>query len=337
MNRPGTITAPGLAFLAVVIASLSGCAGSALVERRTPEELAWPSREPRIRLQSVIDLQQSQGRAARRALNWLASKQTQSLFRRPYAVAWAGDDILVTDPDAGRVARISEKNRLTFSERGLFMNPIGIASCGPGIVVSDSATGKIALLDDDLRLTRWLAEDLARPTGVACSDGRIYVAETARHRLLVMEQDGDTVQLGKRGKGAGEFNFPTTIAIDGNELLVGDAMNFRIQRLDATTGRYIGEFGGLGDAPGEMPRIKGVAVDTIGHVWVSDGHLDRVSLYDRDGTLLLSIGDRGSEHGRFSFPAGVASHPDGRVAVSDSLNRRLQIMRLTEGSRADGN
>ena len=107
-------------------------------------------------------------------------------------------------------------------------------------------------------------------------------------------------------------------------------MNFRIQRLDATTGRYIDDFGILGDAAGEMPRIKGVAVDAAGHVWVSDAHLDQISLYDNEGALLLSIGNQGTQHGQFAFPAGVAAHPDGRVAIVDSLNRRLQIMRGVE-------
>ena len=49
------------------------------------------------------------------------------------------------------------------------------------------------------------------------------------------------------------------------------------------------------------------------------------TLYDGDGTLLVSLGGTGSEPGRFSFPAGIAAHPDGRVVVADSLNRRLQI------------
>ena len=36
----------------------------------------------------------------------------------------------------------------------------------------------------------------------------------------------------------------------------------------------------------------------------------------------------GDEPGRFSFPAGIAAHPDGRIAVVDSLNRRVQVFRL---------
>ena len=74
-----------------------------------------------------------------------------------------------------------------------------------------------------------------------------------------------------------------------------------------------------------MPRI----VDSEGRIWVTDGHLDRVSLYDEDGNLLISIGGTGSSPGEFSFPTGIAVHPDGRVAIVDSLNRRLQIFEPT--------
>jgi hypothetical protein len=42
----------------------------------------------------------------------------------------------------------------------------------------------------------------------------------------------------------------------------------------------------------------------------------------------MSLGRTGTEPGEFSFPAGIAAHPDGRVAVVDSLNRRLQVFRV---------
>ena len=45
----------------------------------------------------------------------------------------------------------------------------------------------------------------------------------------------------------------------------------------------------------------------------------------------------GAEPGRFSFPAGIAAHPDGRVAVVDSFNLRLQIFGPPEtGDTDDG-
>ena len=113
-------------------------------------------------------------------------------------------------------------------------------------------------------------------------------------------------------------------------------MNFRIQRVDASSGRPLGAFGQLGDAPGEMPRLKGISVDSAGHVWVADAYLDQVLLYDDRGNFLLAIGNSGSGTGEFLFPAGIAASRDGTVAVADSLNRRLKVFRILERAAQPG-
>jgi hypothetical protein len=46
----------------------------------------------------------------------------------------------------------------------------------------------------------------------------------------------------------------------------------------------------------------------------------------------MNLGGTGVEPGEFSFPSGIAAHPDGRVAVVDSLNRRVQVFRLLQRS-----
>ncbi|NIM63430.1 MAG: hypothetical protein GTO30_17855, partial [Acidobacteria bacterium] len=257
-------------------------------------------------------------------------------FRRPYGVAWDGEDLLITDPDAGRVARIDPRGRIRLSPEGTPANPIGLAVCDIGIVVTDPVEGKVALLNPELRLVRWLAEGLRRPTGVACDGDRVFVVETAAHRVLVLTPEGGREALGERGTEAGSFNFPTSIALDGQAMLIGDTLNFRIQRLALPTGNVLGNFGRLGDSPGEMPRTKGLAVDSAGQIWVADAHLDRVTLYAPDGKLLISLGSHGNDWAQFSFPAGVAAHPDGRVVVVDSFNRRLQVFQLVAPGLARG-
>jgi sugar lactone lactonase YvrE len=144
-----------------------------------------------------------------------------------------------------------------------------------------------------------------------------------------------TDTIGERGSQPGEFNFPTTIALGVGSLWVGDTLNFRIQRLDAVHGEPLREFGQLGDAPGEMPRIKGITIDASGFLWISDAHLNQVSLYDPDGTFLMYLGETSETDDGFSFPAGIASHPDGRIAVVDSLNRRIQVYRLVFSPKSE--
>lgn len=311
---------------------LSGCSAYRAVEQAYDSGPAWPAEAPRVRLASTIDLGGRLERGMLKALHRLGDEPSAALFRRPYAVAWAGDDLIVADPDARRVVRIDPRGRMAFTPDGLFSMPVGVASCPAGVVVTDSVSGRAGLLSAGMRLDRWLAQDLERPTGIACDENDYFVVETGRHQIVKLDPGGERTVLGGRGDGPGRFNFPTSIATHGREVLVGDALNFRIQSFDADSGEYVSEFGRLGDAPGEMPRIKGIAVDRRGQVWVTDGHLDTVSLYDLDGNLLISIGGTGSSPGEFSFPTGVAVHPDGRVVVVDSLNRRLQILRLADSA-----
>jgi DNA-binding beta-propeller fold protein YncE len=319
VRRVGRVTGGWVAALLL----LPACGGVKVAEQPLPPDLAWPPGNPRVRLERIIAVREGGG--ALRSL--LGVPQGEPLFERPYGVAWDGDDLLVADPGARKVVRIESDGRVR-APGGAVGAPVGVAACAGGVLATDPEGGRIARLDAELRVIEWTAEGLSRPTGLACRGDSLYVVETGAHRLLLFEAGGRRRVVGQRGADSGSFNFPTSVAVAGGSLLVGDTLNFRVQRIDAKTGAIEGVFGRLGDAPGEMPRIKGLAVDAAGQVWVTDAHTDRVSLYTDDGRLLLTIGGRGVDPGRFSFPAGIAAHPDGRVAVADSFNRRIQVFRL---------
>ena len=311
-----------------LLAFVLGCGSAGREIDLTPYR--WPPESPRLALERLVETRRdagARGPAYQRAARWLTGKKEEPLFHRPYGVAWDGDDLLVTDPAAGRVVRLGATGGLTASPEGLLQAPIGVAACARGVAVSDPPNRRVALLDRGLSLVRWLAEDLERPTGLACGGGGVYVVETGRHRVVLLGDDGSRRAFGRRGEAPGELNYPVAIAAAAGGLWVGDTLNFRLQKLDPE-GRSLSSFGSLGDAAGETPRIKGVAVDRDGHLWVTDAHLDQVALYDGDGAFLIGLGRTGGGPEGFVFPAGVAAHPDGRVAVVDSLNRRLKIFRL---------
>jgi DNA-binding beta-propeller fold protein YncE len=284
-----------------------------------------------IRLERIIDnptlARKKKGARLRR---WITGEAPPAVLYRPYGLAWDGDSLLVADPGLGRVVRVNQRNRVSTSPAGLMESPIGVARCAPGIVVTDSRAGDVRLLDKNLRPLAKIAEGLERPTGVACDGERVFVLETAKHRVRVFVSSDRAADesWGGRGEGAGEFNFPAVAAWHEGTLWVGDTLNFRVQQLDGGAGDVLKVFGRLGDAPGDMPRIKGLAIDDGGRLWVSDAHLDLVSLFRPDGTFLAHLGGTISGESQFSFPAGIATHPDGRVAVADSLNRRIQIFRV---------
>ena len=315
--------------VALVCAVCAACAAKA-VHTEAPAGLAWPPGEPRIALERVIVTRRS-GAAV---LSWLTGERDLPLFERPYGVAWLGDDLVVADPAARRLVRIGADGTVAQSRPDPQFAPLGLASCGVELIASDSESGRVARFDRALRRVGWLASGLERPTGLACEGETAWVVETTAHRVTRLGRDGSRRSFGGRGTGDGEFNFPVALALKKDALLVGDTLNFRIQEIDPSSGRFRSAFGRLGDSSGDMPRLKGLAVDSEGHVWASDAHLDEVSIYTPGGQLLLSLGRTGSAPGEFSFPAGLAAHPDGRVAVADALNRRVQVFRLLPGGRA---
>jgi DNA-binding beta-propeller fold protein YncE len=278
-----------------------------------------------VRLERIIsERNRAEGRDL---LRWLGGEPQQQLFDRPFGVTWHGDDLLVTDPGAGKLFLIDRAGSISSTREGLFSVPIDVAACGDSIYVTDSRAGTVVELEPDLQLRRRLELSLERPTGIECNEGRLYVVDTARHVILVVDPDGDRT-IGKRGSAPGEFNYPTAVAIHENSLWIGDTLNSRAQKLDISTGEHLRTVGELEDGTSQLPRIKGIGVDAAGNLWVSDAHLDRVLLFSTDGAVLMDLGQRGTAPGEFSFPAGIAAHTDGRVAVVDSLNRRVQIFSL---------
>lgn len=286
-----------------------------------------------LTLERVIDVPVKGG--VSRLLRRVTGQSDEPLFARPYGVAWDGDAIVVTDPDAGRVVRIDPAGRAVLSPVIDHGEPIGVAVCAGRILVSDARLGRVDELDRKLERVAVVAEGLDRPTGVACAGDLAIVAETGAHRLIAIARDGTRRAIGSRGSGIGEFNFPISIAIRGDEIYAGDAMNFRIQRGDVGTGQFTSAFGGLGDAHGELPRLKGIAIDGSGNLWVTDAHLDEIAAYGPDGRYLASVARAGGDAGAFSFPAGIAISASGSIAVADSLNRRVLVFstRSDEGSR----
>ncbi len=319
MSRIPVTAAALLALLATETLHRSARAGTLATADAVPA--------PSLYLERVVDPRSSsRGRAF---LHRLTGEDARPALERPFGVAWSGEDLLVTDPGAARVLRIDARGRVTASSApSAFSVPIGVADCPAGPIVTDALVGGVALLDRSLRVRSWLATALERPTGVACDGDRVFVVETGRHQILTLSGTEPPRVLGRRGQGLGEFNYPSAIALDAGKLWVGDTLNFRVQLLDPSSGSALAVFGRNGDAPGDMPRLKGLAVDSRGRLWVSDAHLDRVCLFGADGTFLYELGGPDGADIHLAFPSGLAAKADGRLAVADALNRRILVFRL---------
>lgn len=311
------------AAVGIALLLLAGCAATAPAPPLP--KVRWPAEDPRYELRKVL-ASSSDVTPRRSFADWLTGRPPRPLFERPHAVAWSGTVLFVTDTARGRVSRISDQE-VRSTPDATFAAPVGIAACGDRLLVADSAAGTVWELDAGLeRNPRALASGFDRPTGVGCpSAGELLVLETDAARVTRIAADGTRTTFGSRGTGPGAFNFPTALAVTPTGFWVGDTLNFRVQ-LFARDGTFVRAFGENGDAPGTMPRLKGLAVDPDSRVWVSDAQTDFVSLYTGDGSLLMSLGGPGDSPGHFQHPAGIAVSATGLVAIADSLNRRVQVL-----------
>ncbi len=133
----------------------------------------------------------------------------------------------------------------------------------------------------------------------------------------------------------GNFALPDGVAVDkdGN-VYVTDTLNDRVEIFDAD-GKFISEFGKIGDGPGTFARPKGIAIDRDGHIWVTDEVQSRVQVFDQQGRLLLYLGEPGWYPGQFQALYGIAfdSH-DNRIITSEQFPGRVQVFRYITDAEA---
>jgi len=106
---------------------------------------------------------------------------------------------------------------------------------------------------------------------------------------------------------------------------VSDTYNHRIQKFDSN-GNYITQWGTYGNGDGEFKYPVGVAVDSLGNVYVSDFGNHRIQKFNSSGRFLTQWGTLGDGDGQFNSPNGVAIDSLGNVYVADE-NYRIQVFR----------
>ncbi len=279
----------------------------------------------------------------RKALDKIAGKGDVQRLERPYGLEATNEALYVCDPDAGivHVFGVEPRRYLRIPDKGRMLSPIDLASDGEGSVwITDSEAGTVCRYDAKGRLQSSFSRGLERPTGIAFdrASRRLYVVDTTAHRVHVLSAEGDSLGVfGRHGNGAGEFNLPTAVWIDGRgHVYVTDAMNFRIQAFDAG-GTFLFEFGRLGDGAGDFSKPKGVATDSDGNIYVVDAMFDAVQVFDRDGRLLLAFGAAGSGPGEFWLPSGITIDEHDRIYVADSHNHRVQVFQYVKPPETEEN
>jgi len=260
--------------------------------------------------------------------------------------------IIVTDVAAVgvHIFDFGQQKYKFLSRRDVEKNPMLSPQCvavdaQDNIYVTDSQSGKIFVFDSNGKFRRVIGSlkggegYFKRPTGIAVDSAaqRIYITDTLRNKIFIMDMQGSVLQtIGKTGTGDGEFNLPTELRLNGTDLAVVDAMNFRVQVFDRSgTFRYA--IGKIGDGAGWIFRPKGLGFDSEGHLYVVDGAWGIVQVFDERGELLYYFGGKGTGAEQFQLPTGLYIDKNDRIYVVDSFNRRVQVFHYFGiGPVADG-
>lgn len=157
------------------------------------------------------------------------------------------------------------------------------------------------------------------PTGAATDDsGNVYVADGDAMCVFKFTSAGEFVS---RWGTAGQFRHPVAVAWHDGVVFVSDFD--RVRRFDGN-GTPLGQWGSPGSGPGQFSEIFGLALDSQGHVYVTDLYNDRVQKFDANGLFLCQWGDSGCANGQFRSPVGIATDAAGNVYVADRDNYRIQ-------------
>jgi len=265
------------------------------------------------------------------------------LFSQPHDVVSDGTGrVLVADVGLRRVVVLDLKTRKVRYLLGdaardwlMYRTPFSLALDGRGgVYVSDMSQGMVFYFDKDEKIRFAFGKgELERITGMVVDPvrNRIYLVDAPRSVIAIYSLAGEKIdEWGKRGAGAGEFNFPLDVDLDeeGN-VYVLDALNFRVQ-VFSPQGAFLRQFGRIGRQIGGFQLPKGLAVDTSGHVYVTDSRSHRMLIFDLEGQLLQVIGgygvltSEGVSPGAFNMPSGIDADQHDGIWVTDTLNLSIQ-------------
>jgi len=167
-----------------------------------------------------------------------------------------------------------------------------------------------------------------RPSDVAIGpDGSIFVSDGyGNNRVVKFDPAGKFLRAwGKKGAGAGEFNLPHAIGVDGRgRVYVNDRGNSRIQCFDAD-GHFLFQWKG---PPFVNPQD--VKIGRSGRAYVVQSGDEAppdeagVLVLSGDGMVLGRVGRFGNYDGQFVDPHWVAVDSNEDVYVADFTGRRVQ-------------
>jgi DNA-binding beta-propeller fold protein YncE len=259
-------------------------------------------------------------------------------FDSPTGIAVDGSgNVLVADTGNGRIEKFSATGTFisTMGTKGVGNGqlgaPNGIAIDGSGnIYVADAGNHRVEKLTPDGKLiAEWKGSEpgFYGPRRIAIGpDGSVYVVDQGHSRIAKLSPDGQTLSAwGSKGNGDGEFDDPTSVAVDPatNKVYVADPRNKRIQIFDAS-GKFLAKW----SVPewGEAAGFEDLVIDSqAGRLYASSAQLNAIFIFDLNGTRLGSLMPKPPD--KLEGPSALAL-AKGKLYVLNMTGNRVSVIDL---------
>jgi DNA-binding beta-propeller fold protein YncE len=240
----------------------------------------------------------------------------------------ASGNILVSDTNNGRIEK--------FSPTGTFLSIIGTKGSGHGQLgepngIATDRSGNIyvaevasnhrvqKLAPDGTYIAEWKgpAPGFYGPRRIAIGpDDSVYVVDQGHTRIVKFSLDGQVLaSWGSSGNSDGQFNDPTSVAVDPttNKVYVADPRNKRIQVFDSN-GKFLTKW--VIPEWGRPAGFEDLAIDSkMGRVYASSANIDAVLIFDLNGTRIGSLTPKPPD--RLEGPSALAL-----------ANRKLYVLNM---------
>jgi len=223
---------------------------------------------------------------------------------------------------------------------GEFQKPRAVVASAKDEIYAVDMTGRIQVFTRDGEYVRgWRTPEVyvGKPSGLSVDrDGNIMVADTHYFRVLFYTPQGKLLEEktigGTMGHGPGEFGFVTDAVQDSaGNYYVGEYGEYdRIQKFDRE-GKFLFQWGGHGEEPGQFIRPQNLAIDSQDRIWVADACNHRIQVFDATGDSARLVdywGVQGEAPGEMRYPYDLeleeSAAGDINVYVCEFGNHRIQ-------------
>ena len=254
-----------------------------------------------------------------------AGPATSSQLNQPYGVALdASGNVYIADSENNVIERVAPSGTLSIIA--------GNGTAGPP--TAGPAT----------------SSNLNGPSGVAVdSVGNVYIADAANHVIEKVTPSGTLSVIAGTGEQgsptagpatSSSFDYPTGVAVDAsNNLYVADLFNNVVEKI--TPSGTLSIFAGTGTSgvptagkatSSQLSYPQGVAVDSVGNVYIADAANHVIEKVTPSGTLSIIAGNGTRGHptagpatsSNLNGPSGVAVDFAGNVVIADRDNNVVE-------------